>query len=213
MRPTPCGCPPSALYLASLMRAVWPVVAVEPTRLPSTGPATSLHDRCIDHVFGDEPHLEFVPPDDIAHDQIVRAVVSSLGRATRHGARPLEHDLVCMDQARDLDWNSLAPPGRPWNQRRLCDVVRHRNAHPAEQLNALRHGVDYVVLLLIVLIEEEMELIERRAGHLPVMFLVQVAKRHRVSEQLIQILDALFAPVLRQWVRNSDKLAQGQVLW
>ena len=120
-----------------------------------------LDDRCVHAMLRDEPHLEFVTPDHIAHDQVVRAVVSRLGRAACPSARLLEHDLVCMEQARDLGGNFLSPPGRPWNQRRLCDVVCHRNAHAAEQLNTLRHGVYHFVLLVIVLIEEEMELIKR----------------------------------------------------
>src|SRR5258706_7335542 len=65
-----------------------------------------------------------------------------------------------------------------------------------------------LVLLVIVLIEEEMELIKRGAGNLPVMFLVQVAKRHRVGQQLIEIVDALFARVFRQGNRHSDQVAE-----
>jgi hypothetical protein len=55
-----------------------------------------LHDRHIDHVFGDEPHLEFVAADDVAHDQIVGPVVSGVRRAVRHSTRLLQHDLVCV---------------------------------------------------------------------------------------------------------------------
>jgi hypothetical protein len=41
------------------------------------------------------------------------------------------------------------------------------------------------------------------------MFLVQIAKRHGVGEQLIQILDALFARVFRQCDRHSNEMAEG----
>src|SRR4030081_3461174 len=87
--------------------------------------STCLNDRDVDDVFGDEPYLQFVAPDDFAYDQIVRAIISSLSRT------------AC-----------------PWRG---------------------------------------LELIRRGAGNLPVTFLVQVAKRHRVGQQLIQIIDALFA--------------------
>jgi hypothetical protein len=40
------------------------------------------------------------------------------------------------------------------------------------------------------------------------MFLVQVAKRHRVGQQLIEIVDALFARVFRQGNRHSDQVAE-----
>jgi hypothetical protein len=80
----------------------------------------------------------------------------------------------------------LCPFLRPRNQRCLCNVVRHRNAHAAEELNALS-GVDRFVLFVAVLIEQEMQLIERGAGGLPMMCLVQIAKRYRIGQQLIQI--------------------------
>src|SRR5258706_3598422 len=170
--------------------------------------STCLNDRDVDDVFGDEPYLTFVASDDPTDNQIVRAIISSFSRPACHRASLLQHDLVRVQQARDLDWHFLPPLRRPRNKRRLCDIVRHRNAHAAEQLNALGHSVDHLVLLVIVLIEEEMELIERGAGNLPVMFLVQVAKRHRVGQQLIEIVDALFARVFRQCNRHSDQVAE-----
>src|SRR6266852_2627911 len=114
--------------------------------------STCLNDRDVDDVFGDEPYLKFVAPDDPAYDQIVRAIIYSFSRPACHRAG--------------------------------------------------------LVLLVIVLIEEEMELIERGAGNLPVMFLVQVAKRPRVGQQLIEIVDALFARVFRQCNRHSDEVAE-----
>jgi hypothetical protein len=35
-------------------------------RLLSIGPSRCLDDRRIDHVFGDEPHLELVTADDVS---------------------------------------------------------------------------------------------------------------------------------------------------
>src|SRR5258706_6395150 len=170
--------------------------------------STCLNDRDVYDVFGDEPYLKFVASDDPAYDQIVRAIIPSFSRPACHRAGLLQHDLVRVQQARDLDWHFLPALRRPRNKRRLCDIVRHRNAHAAEQLNALGHGVDHLVLLVIVLIEGEMELIERGAGNLAVMFLVQVAKRHRVGQQLIEIVNALFARVFRQGNRHSDQVAE-----
>src|SRR5207253_1666427 len=79
---------------------------------------------------------------------------------------------------------------------------------PTEQLNALRDGVDELVLLLIVFIEQEMELIKRRSGDLPMMVLVQVAERHRVGQKLIQVLDALLTRVFRQRDWHSNEMAE-----
>src|SRR6266404_8652424 len=48
--------------------------------------STCLNDRDVDDVFGDEPYLQFVAPDVLAYDQIVRAMISSLRRTACHGA-------------------------------------------------------------------------------------------------------------------------------
>jgi len=53
-----------------------------------------LRKRNVDHVLGDEPHLEFVAADDVAHNQIVGAVVPVIGGQPRHCSRLFEHDLV-----------------------------------------------------------------------------------------------------------------------
>jgi hypothetical protein len=42
-----------------------------------------------------------------------------------------------------------------------------------------------------MLVEEEMQLIEGGARDLPVMLLVQIAKRDRVGENLVQVLHGL----------------------
>ena len=55
-------------------------------------------------------------------------------------------------------------------------------------------------------VEQEVQLVERRAGDLPVMFLVQVSKRHRVGEELIQVLNALFTGLLRQRDRHPHEM-------
>ena len=74
--------------------------------------STCLNDRDVDDVFGDEPYLKFVAPDDPADDQIVRAIISSFSRPACHRASLLQHDLVRVQQARDLDWHF---PKRRWS--------------------------------------------------------------------------------------------------
>jgi hypothetical protein len=86
--------------------------------------------------------------------------------------------------------------------------MRHRHADPAEELNTLRDGIDELILLLRVLIEQKMELIKRRSGDLPMMFLVQIAERHRVGQKLIQVLDALLTRVFRQRDGHSNEMAE-----
>jgi hypothetical protein len=42
----------------------------------------------------------------------------------------------------------------------------------------------------VVLVKEQMQLVERVTGDLPMVFLVEIAQRHRVRQKLIQIVDA-----------------------
>ena len=49
-------------------------------------------------MFRHEPHLQLVAPHDIAHQQIVRAIVAGRGSAARHRAGFLEHDLMRVQQ-------------------------------------------------------------------------------------------------------------------
>jgi hypothetical protein len=55
-------------------------------------------DGRVDHVFGDEPGLQLVRPDHVAHDDIVRAVIAVLRREPRHGPRFLQDDFVRVKQ-------------------------------------------------------------------------------------------------------------------
>ena len=51
-----------------------------------------------------------------------------------------------------------------------------------------------------------MELIESRAGNLPVVLLVQVAQRDRVCQQLVETFQAFLADVLTQRYRQLDQV-------
>src|SRR5260370_39701102 len=53
--------------------------------------------------------------------------------------------------------------------------------------------MDRLVLSAMMLVNQQMELKERGARHLPMMFLVHIAQRHRVGEKLVQVFDALGA--------------------
>ncbi len=44
---------------------------------------------------------------------------------------------------------------------------------------------DYPLRSIEVLVEEQMQLVERRPGNLPVRFLVQIAERHCVGKKLV----------------------------
>src|SRR5262245_15840206 len=91
----------------------------------------------IHHVLRDKPHLQFVPTDDVADDQIIGTVVTRLRRAASHGMCFLQDNLMRVQQARNLYRWLFTTLRRPWNQRGLRNIVRHRDTHATQQLNAL----------------------------------------------------------------------------
>src|SRR6185295_20346385 len=56
------------------------------------------------------------------------------------------------------------------------------------------------------LVEQEMQLIKRRAGDLPVMFLVQISEGDRVGRELVEVVDALLARLFGQRNRHPDQM-------
>jgi hypothetical protein len=85
-------------------------------------------------------------------------------------------------------------------------MARIPDADPTEHLDALGELVDQLDLLLVVLVEEEMELVEGRAGDVPVGLLVERGEDHRVGQDLVQELTALRPCFGRQ---GDRQLAEG----
>src|SRR3954471_16976363 len=160
-------------------------------------------------MLGHEPNLQLVAPDHIADDQIVGAVVSRFRRKARHRAGLLENNFVRVQKSRDLYRHLFAALRRPRDQRRLRDIVGHGEADAAQQLDSLGNLIDELVLRLVMLVEQQMQLVERRSGDLPMVLLVHVAQRHGVGKELVQVLDALLAGVLGQCNRELDEMTEG----
>src|SRR5262245_9507599 len=99
------------------------------TGASTTSTALSSDHWGVDDVLRQEPDLELVTPDDVAHDEIICPIVARLRRAARHRSCLFEHDFVSMEESRDLCRRFLAALGWPGNQGRLGDVRCHRNAH------------------------------------------------------------------------------------
>ena len=74
----------------------------------------------------------------------------------------------------------------------------HGDADAPQRLDPLRDRVHPLALLVVVLVEEQVERIERRHADLPVVLLMAVPQGHRVGQHLIEILDAFLAGVFRQ---------------
>jgi hypothetical protein len=82
--------------------------------------------------------------------------------------------------------------------------VTHRNA--PERLHTLGDLVDQFVLRLGMFVEQQMKLIEGRAAHQPMVFLVQGVENLRVGEDLVQPLAGIEPRVAR---KTKRKMADG----
>ncbi len=97
----------------------------------------------------------------------------------------------------------------PGNDGGFRDVGCHGEAHTTEKLNAFGDIVDECILFFVVLIEDEMELVERVADDLPMMLLVEVAEGDSVSKDLIEVLDTGGADVFIKRDGEFGDLAVG----
>ena len=70
-----------------------------------------VNQRRVNGVLRHEPDLELIRADDVADDQIIRAIVAGCGREARHCAALLQHNLVRVEQAGNLDGHLLTPLG------------------------------------------------------------------------------------------------------
>ena len=105
---------------------------------------------------------------------------------------------------------SSLPRGGRWMRVSLGYVAAHGDGDAAEKLDALGDGVDHLDLLVEVLVEEQMKLVEGRAGDLPVVLLVHVAEGDRVGEQLVELGDHVGADIRAERMRHV--LDDGAVL-
>src|SRR3984893_615491 len=159
-------------------------------------------------MSGEKPDLQFIGPDHVAHEQVIRAIVSAVVSLLGHGPSFFQNMFVRFEEARNLHGDFFTPSGWTRNHSGFLHVRRHRQADASQQLNPLGNGVDELVLLAVMFVIQQMELIERGTRHLPMMFLVHIAKRHRVGENLVQVFDALGANYFVESDGQSCDLAE-----
>ena len=122
-------------------------------------------------MLAQEPHLQLVATEYFANHQVIGSVVAKLAGATRQFTALADHNLVCVEQARELHRDILAAARRAFDLRGLSDVCGHCDAHAAKKLNTLGDRVNQFGLFVEMFVEQQMQLIERRADDLPVRFL------------------------------------------
>ena len=114
-------------------------------------------------VAENEPALEFVAANDAADEQVVRPFVTSAGRLARKRAGLRKDEFVRLDQPLQLLDGSLHPARPACDPAFLGDVTCQRACHATERLHSLRELVGEFLLLTAVLVEEQMQLVERGA--------------------------------------------------
>src|ERR1700676_5600973 len=132
-------------------------------------------------MLAQKPALQFAGAKHVTHHQIVRAGVFQFGGTLCEFTTVGDDDFMRVKQARELYWNLFAALGRARNTSQLGDVGRHRDTDSTQKLNSFRDRVDDLALFFVVLIEQKMELIESRSGHLPMGLLVEIPKSHGVG--------------------------------
>src|SRR5215471_14374359 len=127
-----------------------------------------MNQRDVDKMFAQKPDLKFIRPQDFADNEVVGAIIAESGSAPRQRASVTDDYLVSVKQPRQLDWNLFAPARRPLDLRGFSNIGSHRDTDATQQLDPFRNRVNQLGLLLVMFVIEQMQLIKRRAGDLPV---------------------------------------------
>ena len=163
-----------------------------------------LDEWHVHDVLRDEPDLQLVAAQDVAHQQVVRAPVGVLLGLVDRVADLLEDGLVGVERPMDHRRDVLGAVGRAIDRRQLGGVARVTDGDPAEALDPLGEQVDDLGLLLGVLVEQQVELVEGRPGDEPVVLLVERVEDHRVGEDLVEQPAALGPRLLGQGDRQQS---------
>jgi hypothetical protein len=146
---------------------------------------------CTRELFGHEPDLQFVPAQDVANQQVIGSIVAARAAAAWAASRASAMMSSCACNKRN---NCMVASSRPRGTRatRRClgNIVSHGDGDSAEGLNAFGQHIDKLSLLAVVLVEEKVELVKRRPGDLPMVFLIHIAQGHCVGENLIEAIGA-----------------------
>ena len=100
-------------------------------------------------------------------------------------------NLMRIQQSRNLDRNLFPASGRTLDACGLGHIRSHGKRDSAKQLNPFSDRVHDLRLLSIVLIEQEMKLIERRARNLPVRLFIEIARESWYRPAAVQLLRRL----------------------
>ena len=111
-----------------------------------------------------------------------------------------------LEQARQHRRHLLAAVRRARHARDLGDVARIAHGDAAQRLHPLGDRVDQHELLPGVLVEQQVQLVEGRPPHQPVVLLVQRDQDLRVGQELIEPLAGIQPGLLRQ---GDRELAHG----
>jgi hypothetical protein len=167
-----------------------------------------LDYRRVDEVLGDEPDLQLVGAEDVAHHEVVRAPIAVLVRDVGRAPHALDDDLVRVEEAVEHDRHFFGAVRRTLDRRDLGDVTGVGDCDTTEGLDAFAHQVDEGQLLTGVLVEQQVELVERRASHQPVVFLVEVVKDDAVRQRLVDCVDALRSRLFVETDRHRPDLTE-----
>src|SRR5437588_6142691 len=111
-------------------------------------------------MLAEKPDLKFIPAQNIAHDEVIRAIVANRRGAARKRTALPDDDLMRVQQARKLHRHFFSATGRGLDFSRFRYVGCHGDAHAAEKkcrcsvrsegtrLNSSHTVISYAVLRL-----------------------------------------------------------------
>src|ERR1700730_5359617 len=83
------------------------------------------NQRNLDQVLAQEPDLQFVGAENIAHDQVVGAIVAQIGGAASQLPAVANNSLMSIQEPGDLHWHLFPAARRTFDACGLGDVGGH----------------------------------------------------------------------------------------
>ena len=139
-------------------------------------------------MFCHEPGLEFIAAYDIRDEQVVGPVIAEFLDSGRHFVGLDKDQLVRLQKPRQHGGNLFHSVRGTRHGGDLGDVARVAHSHSSQRLDPLRDGVDKAKLFAGVLVQQEMELVEGRSPHEPMVLLVEIVQDSTVRQNLVQAL-------------------------
>ena len=136
-------------------------------------------------MLGDEPDLELMAAEHLAHEEVVGPIVAVLGRSLDRVANLARMISWASRRRESMAGTSSTPVGGSGTSSPRPRGSGRQPPRP-QGLDPLSQEVDHLELLVSVLIQQEVQLVEGMPPYQPVVLLVEAMQDDAVGQDVVQ---------------------------